>query len=73
MEIKPPVFNHAFLAEVEKLSIFSRRSYDKWERILHSHGEALNETFSLRHGTFDRFADVVLYPGSTEHCEVGKS
>lgn len=70
MEILPPNFNHDFLQEIEKGKLFSRRSFDKWERIVHSHGEALNETFSLRHGTFERFADVVLYPGSHEQCEV---
>jgi hypothetical protein len=71
MDVKPPVWNHAFIKEVEQLNIFSRRSFDKYERITHSHGEALNESFSLRHGTFDRFIDVVIYPGSNEHCEVG--
>lgn len=70
MDIKPPVYNHQFLHELEQLNCFSRRSFDKWERIVHSHGEALNETFTLRHGTFDRFVDVVVYPGSHEQCEV---
>lgn len=73
MEIQPPNINHEFLQELEKMDAFSRRSFDKWERILHSHGEALNETFALRHGTFDRFADVIVYPGSNEHCEVSFS
>lgn len=70
MDVKAPVFNHEFLKEVEALQLFSRRSFEKWERVVHSHGEALNETFSLRHGTFDRFVDVIIYPASTEHCEV---
>lgn len=66
MDILPPNFNHQFMQEVEKEKFFSRRSFDKYERMMHSHGEALNETFSLRHGTFERFADIVLYPGSHE-------
>ena len=70
MEVKTPVFNHEFIKEADSLNIYSRRSFDKNERIVHSHGEALNETFSLRHGTFDRFVDIVIYPGCTEHCEV---
>lgn len=70
MEIKPPVWNHGFMKELDQMNKFSRRSFDKWERIIHSHGEAPNEAFSLYYGTFDRFVDVVVYPESTEHSEV---
>lgn len=37
MDIDPPVFNHAFLEELGTEN-FSRRSWLKWERIMHSHG-----------------------------------
>ena len=40
MEVAPPILNHAFLQELgtDKLS---RRSFMKWERIMHSHGACL--------------------------------
>jgi alkyldihydroxyacetonephosphate synthase len=69
MEIDPPVFNHEFLAELGEKA-FSRRSFMKWERIMHSHGQTLMEIFALRHGRFERCVDVVLYPMSHDQCEV---
>ena len=33
----PPKFNHDFLEELGENN-FSRRSFYKWERIMHSHG-----------------------------------
>ncbi len=69
MPILPPVFNHALLEELGQ-DDFSRRSFLKWERIMHSHGATLMEIFNLRYGIFDRFADVVIYPESHQQCEV---
>jgi hypothetical protein len=40
MEIDPPVLNHAFLEELGDKH-YSRRSFMKWERIMHSHGATL--------------------------------
>ena len=65
MEIHPPNINHAFLEELGDKA-FDRRSFLKWERIMHSHGATLQEVFTLRHGVFVRCADVVLYPESHE-------
>lgn len=70
MDIQPPKFNHEFMQELDKEVCFSRRSFLKWERIVHSHGDTLLEIFTVRHGTFKRFADLVLYPGSHDHVEV---
>ena len=69
IEIDPPVMNHAFLEELGDKE-YSRRSFMKWERIMHSHGATLQEVFILRHGKFQRTVDVVVYPGCTEHVEV---
>ena len=70
MQIHAPTFNHEFLAELgEDDAAFSRRSFMKWERIMHSHGATLQEVFILRHGAFKRCVDVVIYPGSHEHVE----
>ena len=68
MEIEPPVLNHAFLEELGDKN-YSRRSFLKWERIMHSHGATLQEVFILRHGKFQRTVDVVVYPSCTEHVE----
>jgi len=70
MQIDPPKnVNHEFLKELEKEKCFSRRSFEKWERIMHSHGASLREVYALRNGRFERYVDVVVYPGSTEHVE----
>ena len=34
---------------------------------MHSHGASLREVFTLRYGRFERYVDVVVYPGSHEH------
>jgi alkyldihydroxyacetonephosphate synthase len=36
---------------------------------MHSHGASLREVFALRYGKFERYVDVVVMPGSTEHVE----
>lgn len=70
MEIDAPMnVNHPFLEAVEKEKLFSRRSYEKWERIMHSHGASLREVFALRYGRFEKYVDVVIYPGSHDHVE----
>jgi alkyldihydroxyacetonephosphate synthase len=69
MDINEPNVNHEFLQELEKEKCFSRRSFEKWERIMHSHGASLREVFNLRHGKFERYVDVVVYPSSTEQVE----
>ena len=67
MEIDAPKYvNHQFLKELESLQCFSRRSFEKWERIMHSHGASLKEVYSLRYGRLDKYVDVVLYPNDTE-------
>lgn len=68
MEIHAPNVNHSFLEELGE-SNFDRRSFLKWERIMHSHGATLAEVFTLRHGSFKRCPDVVIYPGSHEQVE----
>lgn len=65
MEIHPPTINHEFLEELGE-STFSRRSFLKWERIMHSHGATVQEVFILRNGTFARCVDIVVYPDSNE-------
>jgi alkyldihydroxyacetonephosphate synthase len=69
MEVHAPTFNHEFLAELGDNGV-SRRSFMKWERIQHSHGETLKEVYALRHGSFKRVVDVVVYPDTHEQVEV---
>lgn len=68
MEVAPPVLNHAFLEELgtEKLS---RRSFMKWERIMHSHGACLQELWQLRSGRIPKVCDAVVYPNSHDDVE----
>lgn len=69
MEVHEPHYNHAFLEELGDQA-FSRRSFSKWERIMHSHGATLQEVFILRNGSFKRVVDVVVYPDNHEQVEV---
>ena len=70
MEADPPMnTSHEFLKEIETLKCFSRRSFDKWERIMHSHGASVREVFNLKYGRFEKYVDVVVYPGQTEHVQ----
>jgi len=70
MEIYPPQnVNHEFLEELEKTQCFSRRSFMKWERIMHSHGASLREVFNLKYLKFEKYVDLVLYVGSHEQTE----
>ena len=67
--IAAPVFNHSFLQELGQ-SGYSRRSFMKAERVIHSHGQTIKDIFTLRYGTFVRYVDVVIYPNSNEETEV---
>ena len=70
MQIEAPKnINHEFLAEMDKEKCFSRRSFEKWERIMHSHGASLREVFCLRYGKFDRCVDVVVYPSEASQVQ----
>ena len=70
MEVDPPQnVSHAFLEELHASKAFSRRSFEKWERIMHSHGASLREVFALRFGRFERYVDAVIYAGTTEHIQ----
>lgn len=42
----------------------------KWERIMHSHGACLQELWQLRYTKLEKVADVVIYPNSTEDCQI---
>jgi alkyldihydroxyacetonephosphate synthase len=68
MEVDPPKnLSHEFLNELITEKSFSRLSFEKWERIMHSHGASLREVFALRYGRFERYVDLVVYPTSTLH------
>ena len=68
MQCDAPNVNTAFLEELGVQNI-SRRSFNKWERIMHSHGATYQEIFALRQGKLDKVADCVVYPFSTEQVE----
>lgn len=68
MNINAPIINQGFLDEIGDTN-FDRRSFLKWERIMHSHGATFQEVDILRYGVIPRPVDLVVYPGSVEHCE----
>jgi len=70
MHVEPPQnVNHGFLRALEKENCFNRRSFEKFERIMHSHGASLREVFNLKFSRFEKYVDVVVYPSTTEHVE----
>jgi alkyldihydroxyacetonephosphate synthase len=70
MEVDPPLINEAFVDELgTSLASFSRRSFEKWERAMNSHGQTLHEIWELRRGKIPRCVDMVLYPTTNEHVE----
>ena len=68
MEITAPIINAAFIEELGDKDC-SRRSFLKWERIMHSHGATFQEIDILRNSTVVRPIDMIFYPNSTEDCE----
>ena len=64
MDAAAPNLNHAFLEELGSEHL-SRRSFAKWERIMHSHGACLEEVWQLRYEKIPKLCDVVVYPGDT--------
>jgi alkyldihydroxyacetonephosphate synthase len=67
-EVAPPTLNHEFIKELGEKS-FSRRSFQKWERIMHSHGACIQELWELRYSKLEKVCDFVVYPNSTEDVE----
>jgi alkyldihydroxyacetonephosphate synthase len=68
LEVDAPNVNHDFLAELGEDG-FSRRSFEKWERAMHSHGASFEEISHLRYGKFNKYCDCVVFPKTTEQCE----
>jgi alkyldihydroxyacetonephosphate synthase len=69
MEVDAPVINLGFLEDMGNES-FSRRSFLKWERIMHSHGCSMREVDWLRKGKIPRCVDMVIYPNDNDQCEI---
>ena len=70
MEIdEPKNVHHGFLNELIEKKCFSRLSFEKWERIMHSHGASLREVYNLKYHRFERYVDVVVYPTTKEQTE----
>lgn len=61
VEIDPPNINKLFVEELGEKN-FSRRSFEKWERIFHSHGADLEALYKLRNSRLDKYIDMVVFP-----------
>ena len=68
MQVEPSQMNHGFIEELGTEQ-WSRRSFEKWERILHSHGADLESLWQLRYERLAKLVDMIVYPNSTEDCE----
>jgi len=68
IEVDPSILNHEFMAELGENS-FDRRSFEKWERVMHSHGASYQEVYALRHTRLTKYVDVIVYPNTTQHVE----
>ena len=70
MEVDDPVLNMGF---IEALGIgaenYSRRSFNRIERITHSHGATIQELYRLNYSRFERYVDMIVYPSTHEQCE----
>ena len=70
MIVDPPVLNMKYIEAMGQGPLnFSRRSFNKFERIMHSHGATLQELFQLNHGRFQRYVDMVVYPITHDQCD----
>eukprot|EP01104_Vermistella_antarctica_P009232 TRINITY_DN235_c3_g1_i1.p1 TRINITY_DN235_c3_g1~~TRINITY_DN235_c3_g1_i1.p1 ORF type:complete len:529 (-),score=142.43 TRINITY_DN235_c3_g1_i1:146-1732(-) len=63
-----PIRNEAFLKDIEKT--VSQISFEDQDRLNHAHGHTCAEIYTLRYGQFQRFPDVVVWPGCHDHVEV---
>ena len=68
MDVDAPILNDDFLHAIK--SHVSRLSFDQRERIMHSHGQSLQEIYEVRNGKLPRCIDAIIYPISTEQVEV---
>lgn len=64
-----PNLNHDFMRELGEQN-FSRRSFTMKERVHHSHGQTFQEINAIRAARLDKYVDLVVYPFSTEHCQI---
>lgn len=68
MVVDASIVNSAFVEELGTLNL-SRRSFDRQERVLHSHGHTFQEVHALRHDRLKRYVDMIVYPITNEHVE----
>ena len=46
----------------EKYKFLIRRSFEYWQRIIHSNGNSAREVFTLLYGKLKRYFESILYP-----------
>lgn len=67
MKIHESYKNQDFLEAVK--GKYLKISFDDQERIFHSHGHTVDEVYKLRHSSFERVPDAVIYPSTHEQVE----
>ena len=62
-----PSINEPFMQALRQVYPESRYSYEKTQRIVHSHGQTTaDEVYKVIYGRLDRVVDLVVYPESDE-------
>lgn len=64
--VPPLIQNEAFLNDIK--SHCKKMSTSDHDRVFHAHGHTCQEIYALRFGSFPRVPDVVVWPGSHDHC-----
>lgn len=59
-DLPEPIISSEVLEAIQELNIeYSLKGID---RLIRAHGHTLREIYLLKHGSFDRIPDVVLWP-----------
>ncbi len=73
VEDKPaadPNINEAFMQGLQKIYAETQYSFEKTQRIVHSHGQTTaDEVYKVIYGRLERVVDLVVYPESDEDVE----
>ncbi|EFN84574.1 Alkyldihydroxyacetonephosphate synthase, peroxisomal [Harpegnathos saltator] len=62
-----PILSAELLKAIEQLKI--EYSTDGADRLIRAHGHTMREIFLLKHGSFERIPDIVIWPNKSCNAE----
>lgn len=65
-EIKQPILNEQFLAEIRSLLEKTEITFDPELRLRHGHGHTQAEMYDIKHDNIARIPDAIIYPKSED-------